>query len=261
MNIRKRPSVVAFFVLAFAMAIPIIAVGLLIPAVPNTPKNGPITDLALAFVPMTAAMILIYRYDGAAGVKSLLRRAVDRRLIAGKGWWVVIVATMPLITLTTFAVTALMGQSTVSDTAIPWEFMPVLYVIFWFMAAGEEIGWLGYAMDPLQRRFGALGACVVFSIPWTVAHIPSILMMGQTWTYIGAQFLASVGIRIIWQWVYNNNARSILAVICMHAFANICGTYFMQQYDVATIVVVAALIVLIFGARTLTRSPRQPVPA
>lgn len=264
MNHAKRPAVVLFFVLAFGMAIPIMALGLVIPSVPHTPKNGPITDLALAFVPMVAAMILICRAEGRAGVMALLRRAVDWRAVTGMRWWLVVVGVMPLITLTTFGVMALMGRSNVADTAIPWTFLPVLLVVFWFMAAGEELGWMGYAMDPLQRRFGALGACVVFSIPWLIAHIPSILLMGQTWTYIATQFLASVGMRVIWQWVYNNNGRSILPVICMHALANVTGTFFMQQYDVVAIVVVAALVVAVWGAATLTRRPKprrvsQPV--
>lgn len=247
-----RPRLVLYFVLVFAAAVPIIGLGLVIPAVPVTPKNGPVTDLLLAFIPMTMALVFVHRRDGVGGVTALLRRSVDWRSV-GRGWWPVVALLMPLITLSTFGAMSLAGESNLADTAIPWSFAPVLFVIFLAMAAGEEIGWLGYVMDPLQRRFGALGACVVFSIPWLAAHIPSILMMGQGWGYIAGQFFASVGLRIIWLWVYNNNGRSILPVIVMHALANVTGTYFQQKYDLVAILVAAVGIVAIWGAATMTR--------
>lgn len=251
-----RRNVTHFFVLTFALAIPVMALGLVVPPVPGTPKNIPVTDFALTFLPMTAAMILIGLREGAAGVRALLRRAVDWRRVAGPGWIAVIVGVMPAITLATFAVAAMFGVSTLAPATTPgWAAVPV-FALFLVMAAGEELGWMGYAMDSLDRRFGALGACVVFSVPWTIGHIPSILLQGKGWTYVGVTFLASIALRVIWLWVYHNNGRSVFAVIVLHALANVMGTYFAQQYDVVATVLVAAAVTLVWGAGTLTGRPR-----
>jgi hypothetical protein len=49
--------------------------------VPGLPKNAPVTDFVAAFVPAIAALILVHRAEGAAGVRRLLRRAVDHERI------------------------------------------------------------------------------------------------------------------------------------------------------------------------------------
>lgn len=261
MEPEPRRPVIPFFVLTFALAIPVMVLGLVVPPVPGTPKNIPVTDFALTFLPMTAAMILIGCREGAAGVRALARRAVDWRRISGPGWIVVIVATMPVITLASFAVAAGFGVSTAAPSAPAWWLAPVLFALFLVMATGEELGWMGYAMDAMRRRWGALGACVLFSIPWTLGHVPSILLQGKSWVYIGVTFCASIGLRVIWLWVYGNNGGSVFAVSCLHALANVMGTYFMQQYDVVATVLAAAVITLVWGAATLTRQPKPARPS
>jgi len=38
---------------------------------------------------------------------------------------------------------------------------PVIFIFFFIGAAGEELGYIGYAIDPLQERWGALTACLI----------------------------------------------------------------------------------------------------
>jgi membrane protease YdiL (CAAX protease family) len=37
-------------------------------------------------------------------------------------------------------------------------------------ALGEELGWSGYAIDPMQARWGALKASILLGIFWAVYH-------------------------------------------------------------------------------------------
>jgi membrane protease YdiL (CAAX protease family) len=49
-------------------------------------------------------------------------------------------------------------------------FLPV----YLLAAAGEELGWSGYVLEPLQHRFGALGGTLVLGVLWWRLHVPSI---------------------------------------------------------------------------------------
>jgi uncharacterized protein len=50
--------------------------GTLLP-VSGLPNNAPVTDFVAAFVPATAALVLVHRAEGPPGVRRLLRRMVD----------------------------------------------------------------------------------------------------------------------------------------------------------------------------------------
>jgi membrane protease YdiL (CAAX protease family) len=44
---------------------------------------------------------------------------------------------------------------------IPLLYVLVLFPVFFITAIGEEVGWLGYAIDPMQDRWGALYASMI----------------------------------------------------------------------------------------------------
>jgi hypothetical protein len=90
-------SPLTFFVLAAVLFAPFPVLAAVVP-VSGLPKNAPVTDFVAAFVPATAALILVYRADGAGGVRRLLRRAVDHRTIRNKLWYLPVVL-LPVVTL------------------------------------------------------------------------------------------------------------------------------------------------------------------
>jgi membrane protease YdiL (CAAX protease family) len=46
---------------------------------------------------------------------------------------------------------------------------PLLLLVFLAAAIGEEVGWSGYALDPLQRRGSALAAALLIGVVWGLA--------------------------------------------------------------------------------------------
>lgn len=177
----------------------------------------PVADLALAFVPMTAALLLTALRPGAGGPLTLLRRSFDPR-IAGKRGMAATLLLAPLIYLLTAAVMAATGQL-VLPHGNPWT-LALLLAGFFVLAAGEEIGWTGYATDPLHARYGALGAALILAVPWWLAHLPSMLQMGATGIDIAWWGLGAAAVRVLIVWLYNNSARSVFAVILFHALLN-----------------------------------------
>lgn len=46
------------------------------------------------------------------------------------------------------------------------------------LAVGEEAGWTDYLLDPLQARFGAIGAIQISALQWWAAQLTSIFQVG-----------------------------------------------------------------------------------
>ena len=67
--------------------------------------------------------------------------------------------------------------------------MPLIFVILFIAAIGEELGWMGYAFEPMQERFGALKASILLGISWALIHIPLFTASGMSSFWITSQLV------------------------------------------------------------------------
>ena len=114
----------------------------------------------------------------------------------------------------------LMGIS-IPNFQFPVSMLPVFFVVFFIGAICEEIGWTGYATDPLQDRWNALKACIILGTVWTVWHITPWLQAHYTTIWVAGQCANSIVIRVLIVWIYNNTGKSVFAAIAFHAIANV----------------------------------------
>lgn len=245
-----------YFALVFAMTIPFWLFG---EQPLPVPMKLPVSALA-SFNPMFAALILTYRRKGRSGVRELFQRVLDYRKIKNKLWYLPILGLSPLLMVLSYAVMR-MARLPLPDPQIPWLAAPVLFLVFFIFAIGEELGWMGYAFDPMQNRWGALRASIVLGIVWGLFHLIPDLQNQQTASWILWQRLGSVAIRILVTWVYNNTGGSVFSAILYHAMNNLSWVLFPNygsHYDpfvTGVITIGAAAIVLsIWGPKTLTRN-------
>src|SRR5689334_21096353 len=90
---RTSKSLLIFFTLVFVLSTPFwLAGGNKLPL----PMNLPLSALT-AFVPIIAASLLAFRQQGGAGVKNLLKRALDFKKIQKKSWYLPILLLAPLL--------------------------------------------------------------------------------------------------------------------------------------------------------------------
>ena len=133
------------------------------------------------------------------------------------------------------------------------------------LAIGEEAGWTGYLLDPLQAGFGALGASLIVAVPWWAAHLPSILQIGGSLGDIAWWLPGAIALRILMTWLYNNTGRSLLSVVLFHTLLNVgrsvayptISTHYDPAYQAtgyAICFVLSAIVVVVWGPKTLTRS-------
>lgn len=230
--------------------------------VEGLPDNLPVTDIGATFVPLIAASILVYREEKFGGVKRLLKRAFDYKRIKRKIWYVPIIFLMPILYLLTYEVMRLIGLPLPAEWHIPL-LTPLLFVGFFIAAAGEELGYMGYVIDPMQDRWSALTTSLIVGSLWAIWHFPSMIQIGQTPTLMAWGFLATVAFRILYVWLYNNTGKSIFAVIFFHAMGNTGRSVFpggrshFELADAAVgysiIAITAVIVTFLWGSKTLAR--------
>lgn len=242
-------SPLRFFVLVFALSIPIWLI---------QPRDWPIS--ASVGAPLIAALILVYREEGGGGVRRLLSRVFDQRRIRKGIWYGPIILLMPVVYLLTYGVMSLMGLPLPDEPYFPFLLIPLLFVLFFILAIGEEVGWTGYATDPLQDRWSALTTGIILGLVTALWHFVPLIQMGRTPLWIAWWSLGSISIRILTVWLYNNTGRSLFAGIVFHAMNNLSFALFPNygsHWDPAVAGVITAIVAVIvaflWGSRTLAR--------
>jgi uncharacterized protein len=122
------------------------------------------------------------------------------------------------------------------------------------------LGWSGYAIDPLQDRFGALGGALLLGVVWAVWHYVPLLEAHRSLAFIAWWSLGTVAARVIIVWLYNNTGRSVFVATLFHTMMNLTwqlfpinGSYYDPRVTGLITAVVAVVLVIVWGPRTLAR--------
>ena len=247
--------VLQFFLLVFALSVPFWVFGGT--PLPGAPLDLPVSALQ-AFTPLVAAAILIHREDGRAGVRRLCKRAVSPEGIT-TAWYAPMILMMPGVMILAYGIMRLAGMP-LPEPEVPLLTAPVLFAVFFVGAAAEEMGWMGYAIDPMQQRWSALTAAGVLGSVWAVWHVVPLLQAGRSAPWIAWWAVSTVAMRILIVWLYNNTDRSVFAATVFHAMIVVANSLFPNHgshYDPAVagplLAIGAAVVTFLWGPRTLAR--------
>ena len=253
---KRKP--LAFFSLVLALAIPIWLLSGFVGVIGSL--KIPITDLMLAFTPITSASILVYRASGGGGLISFFKDIFDFRKLFRSKWLLPSLLLAPLIYALSYFGLHLTGHTGTPTFSLLG--LPVFAVIMFLLAIGEEAGWTGYLLDPLQERFGPLGGSLIIAIPWWLGHVPSIIAIGGTASDIAWWLPGAIALRVLMTWLYNNARRSIFTVVLFHTILNVgrpvfyptIGSHYDPTYQVtgyAIAAVLAAIVAIVWGAKKM----------
>ena len=103
-------------------------------------------------------------------------------------------------------------------------------VLFFILAIGEEVGWMGYAVDPMQDQWSALTTSIILGLVTAIWHFVPLIQMGRTLIWIAWWTLGSISIRILTVWLYNSTGRSLFAAIVFHAMNNLSIAMFSKLW-------------------------------
>ncbi len=247
---RLAKSVLLFFLLAAVLMIPFWVFGAItrIDLLPGLPVAALGT-----FCPAVAAMLLVYREDNWGGVAALLKRSFDFGRIRDKRWYAPILLIMPIVALLAFWVLRLSG---VAVPAPQFPIVPTLaFCVITFIAAlGEELGWSGYALNPLQARWGAFRASIILGAYWAAYHYIALAQANRSMEWIAWWTLDTIAARVIMVWLFNNTGKSVFGVALFHMMLNVTwqlfpvqGSYWDPRVTGLLLTAVAAIVVAVAG--------------
>ena len=113
---------------------------------------------------------------------------------------------------------------------LPWLGFP-LTLLLWTLTygLGEEIGWRGFALPHLQKKYPALSSTIILTFLWGFWHLPAFFYRD---TYINMGLFPGLPIflislffaSMIFTWLYNASNGSLLVVVVFHGLFNWLST-------------------------------------
>jgi uncharacterized protein len=207
-----------FFALVLILSPPFYALGMTGAALPFA-EALPISAL-MAMVPMLAAGVLVYRQGGLPLVGQFFRQAVDFRSVPNAWWVLAALAVMPVAFGLTIGLLWLSGAVLPALHLFPASTILGSFMMFFIGAAGEELGWQGYAYPRLIPHYSALQAALITGLVWALWHVIPFALMGRSAEWIIWQGAGMVLMRIIIVWLVVNTGGSILIAVLFHMMSN-----------------------------------------
>lgn len=209
-------SLVVFFVLSFAIGWGALAL-LLLFADPLEALFGPPSGTHPLFVlavysPAIAALVVVGRRGGLADLRGYLGRLTLWRMPAG--WWLFLVLGIPVGKYLSAAFNGTVTEFPFS----PWHLVFGALLPVLLLGPVEEIGWRGYALPMLQRRFNPLVASLILGALWGLWHLPAFLLGGTVqsgWSF-GAFMIGALAISVLMTPMFNAARGSILVAALFH---------------------------------------------
>jgi membrane protease YdiL (CAAX protease family) len=85
-------------------------------------------------------------------------------------------------------------------------------------ALGEELGLRGFALPYLQARMSPFRASLIIGVLWGAWHLP--VLIGRDLLSIVAFSLLSIGLSMLFTWLFNGSGGSLIPVLLFHASQN-----------------------------------------
>lgn len=92
-----------------------------------------------------------------------------------------------------------------------------------FLIVGEEVGWRGFGLPYLLKRWPALAAGLGLGVVWAFWHLPNFLM--PEYPHHGLPFTAFlilvVAQSVLFTWLHLRTAGSLMVAVVFHAALNL----------------------------------------
>ena len=269
----KSGNLWGFFILTFAASWVVWGSAILfdLPDIPNG-----ILILLGAFMPSIIGIILTMFKKDKEVKRDFWNRVVSLKRIGVK-WFLFIIGFFAINWIVTFIIYGIIeGSIPVFSNAVEILTNPLTLLGFTIIQIlggplAEELGWRGYALDLLQKKWNALNSSLVLGFFWTIWHFPlffvkntSQMSMGFGSTLFWLWVIGTFAISIMITWIYNNTNRSILGAVIIHLLGNYISTLLGGDIPVDKLVfgnaiftivsvILVLCIVIYYGPKKLTR--------
>ena len=209
----RRYPFSAFVILSFGWTWPLAALA----------SQSLVFPLLGLFGPTVAAVVVLAATKGRGGLADLLARFRVR-------WrdlpWLAVAFLLPPALLVPVWL-AWLGRTLTPGEMTPGEIplAPVtpLSILLALLIVGEEVGWRGFGLPYLLRRWPALAAGAGLGVVWAFWHLLNFLM--PEYPHHGLPFLAFlilvVAQSVLFTWLHLRTAGSLTVAVVFHAALNL----------------------------------------
>ena len=260
----RRHPIASFVVLAYALSwanwIPLLVRGA------RVAPGGTVTHFPGLLGPAVAAFVIVAVTEGSAGVARLLRRMV---LVSNPLAGFLRYSLSPLAFLLLALIVAWIADRHLPPlrdfglySGLPALSLPVvLLLVILFSGYGEETGWRGFALGPLQQRFGSVKGTLILALIWAGWHTPAFWFVEGYRSMGVATFLGGFGLGIcagavVLARVLNRTNGSVLAAALWHATYNLTSATAASR---GVIGAVTTTCVMVWAGLLLVQEWRRPL--
>jgi len=255
--VNKSLSSFSFLIIAFSL--PFWLIGYFFKDLFNfLPINLPVSSLMILSIPL-AVFILVYKEEKWSGIRKLLTRIGDFKLIKSKIWYLPALFLMPAVTLLTYLLMLWFGLP-LPKLQLSVSLLVIFFGSFLMGAVLEEVGWTGYATDLLQKKQSALATGIIIGIAWALWHIIPYIQANHDYWWIIGQCLTTIFARIMIVWIYNNAGQSLVLAILFHTMLNVSefsfpnlGSHYNPLITAGVMAIMVVLITFFWGAKKLAK--------
>ncbi|MEM7086868.1 MAG: type II CAAX endopeptidase family protein [Bacteroidota bacterium] len=224
----KKYPLISFVVLTYA-----ISWSFLYPSFQMILANDGITPLALigligAFGPTISAIIVTKIAEGKEALKSLLRKYLIFKV--NYKYYLFVLFVPVLLQIAGILLSKIFGYSLGEFNLASGlkGYIPYLLITIPFGPLAEELGWRGYLLPKLLKKFGVIKASLLVGFIWSLWHLAAFSFPGAAipaefevdlWS-LSFYFLQLIALSLIFTYVFLRTRGSVFIAIILHAAFN-----------------------------------------
>jgi membrane protease YdiL (CAAX protease family) len=182
-------------------------------------------SLPVAFIgalgPAVGALFSLRTIEGKGVIKPFLKSFFSLKF----GWkaWLSIFLIFGASTFIAWIIPEFFGEGRIASYLPSVYIFPVYLLLMVFFGGGqEEIGWRGYILPFLEKRFGLFIGSLILGIIWAIWHLPLWFIPGTSQSYMNffGFMLSTIGYSFIFSWIIKISGNKLLSGLLAHGTAN-----------------------------------------
>jgi len=223
---RKIP--LRFFVVTFLWSWGVLIPCIILVKTGIMPEVSPlfsIVQIPIAFLaiigPAIGTFFSLNSIEGKGAVKNYLKKFLS--LNFGLRVWLSIFLISGISTFLSWIIPEFFGEAKIPPMLQNIYTFPLFLLLNTFILGGqEEIGWRGYILPYLEKRFGLIVGSLILGIVWAVWHIPLWFIPGTSQSYMNffAFLISCIGVSYFLSWVREASGNRLLSCLIAHGTIN-----------------------------------------
>ena len=192
---------------------------------------SPGIDLAImiiaAFGPAIGTIVSVYTIEGKGSLKKFFKPFLSLNF----GWkvWGAIFFVLGIPTVIAWIMPEFFGEDRI-QTYLPSVYIFPIYILMMVFFGGgqEEIGWRGYIMPYLEKKYGLIIGGLILGIVWAIWHLPLWFLPGSSQSYMNffGFMLGTIGYSYFLSWVIKASNNRLFSGLVAHGVANAFAALF-----------------------------------